>query len=581
MMFPVIPEYNTRIFGSRSIAAWIGAILGSMIIHTIILVVISYLNLQVPFLSLVKTIPKKEKEAIHVSDVKVPSQKSEHTIKTTAPGTGTGTIEREQETYKQSVSHVLLEPPRIDKTQMAGESGSLLTPQPEAQIETSRKHHEIIAITEPRAIEDVHSRPRSYIPFVERAKETPDIVIPAEREETRKSTGTTQLPSDTSGGRLSVGLRGTATQPGTPGYGEGKLDTQIPKEALVPAKQHQPVEKLLKVNLRTYASDAEPGVGYFLLQIERAAADVLPVLPKDMLFVQDASASIAEERLYFCRQALTNCIKKLNPVDRFNVVSFREQTEFCFSDWVNPTPQTIEQASYYIDRLRPAGNTDIFGAMKQILEIKRIPGRPMIVLLITDGKATAGLTQSSEIIAQFSNANKGAVSVFVLGTTQLANWYLIGFLGYCNRGDSIIVTSGRWDIPKYIEGLMAEISRPVLTDLSVWFARATNVEAYPVMLSNLYLDRPLAICGKYPLSVTNLIFQIVGKAGEKDCDMVFNIDIKNAGAPGNKEIRTEWARQKIYHMIAECVKNPQQSLREEIKRLSRIYKLPVPFEGKY
>lgn len=578
MMFPVIPEYNTRIFGSRSIAAGIGAILSSLIIHTLILIMLSYLNLQVPFLSLVKTEPEKPKETIRVSEVKILPQKSESTI--SARGTGIGTIEREKETYKQAVSHVLLEPPRVERTQIAGEAGSLLTPQPEAKIEASKKHHEILAITEPRAVEDVRSRPRSYIPLTERAKETPDIIIPTDRDETRKSIGSVQLPSDISGGKISVLSKGTIEQSGVPGV-SSKLDTQIPKEPLVPTKKHQPIEKLLMAKLHTYASSSEPGVGYFLLEIERAGADVLPVLPKDMLFVQDASASIAEERFYFCRQTLTNCIKNLNPVDRFNVISFREHAEFCFSDWVNPTPKTIEQASYFIDQLKPTGNTDIFGAMKQVLELKRTQGRPVIVLLITDGKATAGLTKSSEIIAQFSNANKGAVSVFVLGTTQSANWYLIGFLGYCNRGDSVIVTSGRWDIPKHIEGLMAEISRPVLTDLSVTFAQACNAEVYPVMLSNLYLDRPLAICGKYPLPVTNLIFQVVGKAGEKDCDMVFNIDVKKSAIAGHKEIRTEWARQKIYHMIAECVRNPQQALRDEIKRLSKLYRLPIPFESNF
>ena len=125
-------------------------------------------------------------------------------------------------------------------------------------------------------------------------------------------------------------------------------------------------------------------------------------MPKDIVFVQDASRSLAEERLHFCRDALNQAIRLLPKGDRFNVVLFRDDAEFCFQGWASPTDANIQQASAFIDAMKSRGDTDVFKSMQKILGLPRDPARPLIIVLVTDGKATKGLTESTRIIGEFS-----------------------------------------------------------------------------------------------------------------------------------------------------------------------------------
>ena len=226
------------------------------------------------------------------------------------------------------------------------------------------------------------------------------------------------------------------------------------------------------------------------------ALNLLPVIAKDVLLVQDSSNSMAEQRLHFCKEGLAQCLAEIGPQDRFNVIRFREKAEVCFSDWVVNSKENVEQAGKFVSEMQSQGNTDILEAVRDLLNLSRMPGRPVVALVVTDGRSTIGTTDSSEIIGQFSKVNDGAISLFTLGTIQTADSYLLDLLSYCNRGDSVIVTTGRWDIPAVMQKFMREFSRPVLSEVSFRFARASECEAYPLLTSNLYLDRPLVLYGR-------------------------------------------------------------------------------------
>jgi Ca-activated chloride channel family protein len=196
--------------------------------------------------------------------------------------------------------------------------------------------------------------------------------------------------------------------------------------------------------------------------------------------------------------------------------------------------------------------------------------------VVSDGVPTVGLTDSTRIIEAFSETNRGAVSVFTLGTYLGANAYLLDLLSYRNRGDTHIVPSDRWRIPDDLERRAREISRPVLADVRFRFAGQSACEVYPVLTSNLYLDRPLVLYGRYPRDVSRLIFQAVGQAGDVPCDMVFDLDLSRAPG-GEKSIRTLWAWQKVYHLIGEHTRTRNPAMPEAIRQVAHTYGIRVPY----
>ena len=194
--------------------------------------------------------------------------------------------------------------------------------------------------------------------------------------------------------------------------------------------------------------------------------------------------------------------------------------------------------------------------------------------------ATAGLTDHSLIIEAFSQANRGAVSVFTVGTYPGVNAYLLDLLSYRNRGDTFVVKTGRWDIPAVIEARVREVSRPVLSDVRFRFSGQTYCEAYPVLTANLYMDRSLVLFGRMPRNTRKLTFQATGQAADIQCDMVFDLDLTKA-LGGEADIRTQWAWQRAYFLIGEHNRMKQPGVLTELKTLGKTYGIKIPYRNEW
>ena len=208
----------------------------------------------------------------------------------------------------------------------------------------------------------------------------------------------------------------------------------------------------------------------------------------------------------------------------------------------------------------------------------RQPGRPVIMEVVSDGVATVGLTDQSLIIEAFSQANQGQVSVFTTGTYPGVNAYLLDLLSYRNRGDTVVVRTGRWDIPAAIQARLWEVARPVLNDVKFRFAGQGECDVLPRLTPNLYMDKPLVLYARYPRDVHRLVFQATGQAGDIKCDMVFDLDLAKAVA-GEKEIRTQWAWQKAYDLIGEHNRTHDSALVDEIRGIGRTYSIRIPYRS--
>lgn len=355
----------------------------------------------------------------------------------------------------------------------------------------------------------------------------------------------------------------------------------VPPEAAKPGLPLRALEDLLSAHLTVYTSWKERQYGYFRLQIERAGPEALPVLPKDIVLVQDCSASMTDQRLHFYREGLRQFLPELREGDRFQMVRFRDTVEVCFPDWVAPTPETLDQAGAFVDGMIAQGETDVFSSARKLLDLGRDPARPLVAVVVTDGRSTRGLLDSTTIIGEFTKLNQDVLSVFTFGTAGYANEYLLDLLSYCNRGAVTLGARDRWDIPTQMLRALKGVNRPVLSDVRFRFSQASRSEAYPVQTENLYLDRPLVLRGRFLREARIITFQAVGRAGGVACDMVFHLPIAEAESSDDASIREQWARQKIYHLIGQYARTADPQVLKEIRSMSREYGVEVPYKGKY
>ncbi len=455
-------------------------------------------------------------------------------------------------------------------------------PEPQPVQEGWQPRQQVMAVVDTFVRDEIARMPRIEIPAITRVDAAPDYLPPVTLTDNLVKSDAAParpipLPNPGATPTPAAVTPEEVESPETPTPEAQTPEATISRFGETPSdiSTFKPVDSRLAAQATVFRPEGETGRAYFRLEIAARDLSVLPVVPKDIVFVQDASRSLAEERLYFCRKALNEAIRLLPRNDRFNVALFREDVEFCFDGWAAPDEANIGKATEFINAMKSKGDTDVFKSMQAILGLPRDSARPLIIVLVTDGKATAGLTESSRIIGEFSKLNDN-VSVFALGTHGRANNYLLDLLTFCNRGTANVVTSGRWDIPKNIAAVAEGCSQPVLGRVELATDIASHADLYPLPSANLYANRTLEYYGSCPGDVTNLVLQVRGEGGQSKCDVIFQMDL--AAAPGGgDDIRSKWVSRKMYSLIGEYARNPSPAVRDRLRRFSLETGRPIPY----
>ncbi len=323
--------------------------------------------------------------------------------------------------------------------------------------------------------------------------------------------------------------------------------------------------------------NAPDGSLYFRIALKPQKPDVLPVEPRDVLFVQDCSTSLSESRLQFCKRALDDALNTLAPDDRFNVMAFKDTTTTAFTAWQKPDPSNLDRARKFISQMSASGSTDFFAALQKVLDLPRIDGRPLIVLLITDGQPTIGMTGSTQIIGEFTRLNSGQISLFAFGTHSVANTYLLDLLTHSNRGAVQIAKGTRWDLPKTIAPFVDTIKAPLMHAMQAQFTGSSGSEVYPSELPNLFAGRTLDLYGRCPAGTREVVMQLRGKTSASAYDAIFRLDLSDAES-GSPSLRERWAQLKMYDLIARYARSPDPALFQSLRQLSDGYNVPMFYE---
>lgn len=335
------------------------------------------------------------------------------------------------------------------------------------------------------------------------------------------------------------------------------------------------LDDLLDVRLQTYRPGGEPG--YFHISIRPHGLDQrLAVLPKDLIFVLDASRSMGLRTFSFLKEGIKTSLQRLRPEDRFTVIGFRNKVLQYADELVTASPLAISEALEFVDELKPSGRTDIYTSIEPLMRMGTQRARPHLIVLFSDGRPNVGVTDSRNIINRISSSRAPSTTIFAFGAGRLVNTYLLDFLAYRNRGYAMRA-SDRADIPATILQMVKALEDPVLMRLQADMPNVDVTEVYPKALPDLYSGGTLSLYGRLG-EQDRIALRIAGEAFDDTKELAVLLPISSESA-GGQEIARNWAYQKMLWLIGQTVLVGETPvLIEEIHRLGATYDIETGYE---
>ncbi len=342
-------------------------------------------------------------------------------------------------------------------------------------------------------------------------------------------------------------------------------------------------KKDVDVKLLTYKSSSGDG-GYFMLMASPGTGpkDARPA-EKDIVFVLDTSGSMSHQhKLEQAKKSLDFCLSNLNEGDRFDLVRFSTEAEPLFAELEHATKERVEKAKDYVQSLKPTGGTAIDDALAAALKLRQADAdskkRPFLIVFLTDGAPTIGVTNEDDIVKRAVD-RASDVRVFCFGIGNDVNTHLLDRVADATRAASTYV-SGNEDIEVKVSSFYSKVKEPVMTDLKVAFngADVRTSELYPAKLSDLFKGDTLLLFGRYSGVGGAGSVKITGTLEGKDCEIAEDVNFARSSDSANEFIPRLWASRHVGWLLDEIrLHGENGELKEEVVRLAREFGIVTPY----
>jgi Ca-activated chloride channel family protein len=299
----------------------------------------------------------------------------------------------------------------------------------------------------------------------------------------------------------------------------------------------------------TFLSDRpDPnGLGYFLAVIAGMPYGEPITEAKDVVFVIDRSGSMRGKKMEQAKAALKFLVERLNPEDRFNIVSYSNSADLLSPSMMEPTAAMRSQAIQMIETIEANGGTNIQEALEMALEQLSKSERLKQIVFVTDGLPTVGETNDRKISAAIKTLNKTRTRIVAFGVGFDVNGAFLDRIAAQNHGMSEYVLPTE-NLEAKIPDFYSRMQSPVAIDLKLHARDAQISDVYPKELPDLYLGQQIVVVGRSQKS-GSVAFVLTGTRAGKPFESVF--ETKLSEAAGDQLVPRVWASKKIGFLIDE------------------------------
>ena len=332
----------------------------------------------------------------------------------------------------------------------------------------------------------------------------------------------------------------------------------------------------LGINLLTYKKSRSDG--YFLLMVSPGEeVDEYRVLPKDIVFVLDTSGSMRRDgKMRQAQDALIYGIEGLNPNDRFGLVTFSTAVQTFDDVLLKGTGDNIGAAMEFVEDLRARGGTDIYEALITALDMfDGHSSRPQMVVFLTDGRPTVGLTEYPDIVRKVAKHNPGRNRLFTFGVGYDVNAHLLDTLAGDSKGVSAYIEPEE-DLEVIVSNFFDKIDAPVLADLDLKIAGAGVYDLFPKELPDLFRGSQLLVTGRYR-NAGDFDVMLTGMLDGGEEVYEYAADFPQRALMHDFLPRI-WASRKIGYLLDQIrLHGEERELKEEVIELAKKFGIVTPY----
>lgn len=291
------------------------------------------------------------------------------------------------------------------------------------------------------------------------------------------------------------------------------------------------------------------GGGYFMLVAgPPALGDDRPEVKREVTLVIDKSGSMRGEKIIQAREAAIQVISGLNEGEFFNIIAYSDTIDMLSEVAVQKTTQSEAKAVAFIRDINAVGGTNIHDALLAALRAEPVEDVLPMVIFLTDGLPTVGVTSETAIREAVGKGNVHERRVFGFGVGYDVNAPLLTAVSRETRGAPAFVLPQE-DVEVKVGQVFKRLTGPVLASPSLKASEPSRVrDMLPATLPDVFEGDQIIVLGRYTSEGSKLRFTLTGKAGEQEREFELAFDPKRASVE-HAFVPRLWAQRRIAQLV--------------------------------